>query len=332
MNSHTGAIIILAYPEEFVSMIPAWYRKPMEWVGMVNHGKVAAGHSAMALVNKATGKIYYGDFGRYITPFGYGRTRMEMTDPDVVFDYKVEFKDGMIVDKKALFQHIYEHPEKTHGGDVMYISLNQDIDFDKCLRFMTKMNDKGSIIYDPFGKGRSNCSRFVYDTILAGVTDKTIKKKLKRKSPLTPSPLGNVFHGTNEDSHVFTPEGNQVVKDKSIRVVIKHLFKKAEKPSSLPLTQDEKKEKFLGLNPKNKWSYLGGVGDEAYILARKITDNSIMIEKYGAHQKLDFVQEFELHKSFDPDSNYEFIHDCNASWITVIQDGKKLRMNALIKV
>ena len=128
---HTGAICIMAFPEEFVTMIPAWYRKPMEWIGMVNNGKTCVGHAAMALINKASGEIFYADFGRYITPFGYGRTRMKKTDPDVEFSYRVEFDEtGKIKDKLALFQHFYAHPEKTHGGEVMFVSLNQEIDFE----------------------------------------------------------------------------------------------------------------------------------------------------------------------------------------------------------
>ena len=78
----TGVLIALAYPEEFVSMIPRWYSKPMEWLGMVKDNMVPAGHAALALINVSTGKIEYADFGRYITPFGKGRTRTRVTDPD----------------------------------------------------------------------------------------------------------------------------------------------------------------------------------------------------------------------------------------------------------
>lgn len=329
MNTHTGAIIILAYPEEFVSMIPAWYRKPLEWIGMVNHGKIAAGHAAMALVNKETGEVHYGDFGRYITSFGYGRTRMVDTDPDVHFDYRAEFKDGEIVDKIGLFQHIYEHPEKTHGGDVMYVSLNQDVDFEKCFQFMNEMNKKGSIIYDPFGKGRSNCSRFVFDSILAGMTTEKAKRKLKRRNPLTSSPLGNVFHGTEDDSYVFDTKGHRKVKNKSIFVVLKHLFAKAPAPQEGKETEEQLKEKFLGLNPKKKWSFLGGVGDQAYILLKEISDDFLTIQKYGADHKLGFEKKYDRHPEFNPKADFEFIHDCNASWVTVKQDDKLLKMNCL---
>ncbi len=316
----SGAIIILAYPEEFVSMIPAWYRKPMEWIGMVNDGKTCVGHAAMALVNKASGKIYYADFGRYITPFGYGRTRMEFTDPDVAFDYRVAFDDqGEIVDKIALFQHIYEHPEKTHGGDAMFVSLNQEVDFQKCYDWIVSMNNKGSIIYDPFGKGRSNCSRFVYDSILNGVIDPLARKKLKRKSPVTPSPLANVFFGTNEESYEFSPRGHEVVQDKSLRRILSYFFTKPPKNAGHSKS----------FQPKTKMDFLGGIGDQAYFYTNQVKEHYLEVTKLDYRGEHSFTKKYQRHPDFDPKQAYTFIHDCNAAWITVKQNDQTLRMNTI---
>lgn len=319
----SGAIVILAYPEEFVSMIPAWYRKPMEWIGMVNEGKTCVGHSAMALIDKSTGKIHYADFGRYITPFGYGRTRMEFTDPDVQFDYHVEFDDqGEIVDKLALFQHIYEHPEKTHGGDAMFISLNQEVNFQKCYDWIVSMNRKGSIIYDPFGKGRSNCSRFVFDSILNGAIDSQVKKRLKRKSPITPSPLANVFYGTKEESYEFSTRGHEIVTNLSLRKIVSYFFLK-------PPVENAHVYKF---EPHFKMDYLEGVGDQAYFYAESINDHYIEVAKLNYKGDHDYSQKYKLHPEFDPMNDYRFIHDCNAAWITIEQNKKRIRMDKLEEV
>jgi len=320
MKNPTGVLIILAYPAEFVSMIPAWYRKPMEWIGMVNDGKTCVGHAAMALVERKTGKIYYGDFGRYITPFGYGRTRMEFTDPDVDFDYQVEFDEqGLVADPIALFKHLYNHPEKTHGGDIMYVSLNHNTDFDACFDFMKRMNDKGSIIYDPFGKGRSNCSRFVYDAVLAGHIDPQESRFLKRKSPLTPSPLANVFHGTQEKSYRFGPEKYEEVTDKSLRKIISYFFKKPDADSHI-------KSEF---QPTKNMSFLDGIGDQAYFVLDSFHETTMLVAKYAIDGSHCFTRSYERHPDFNPHQEYKFVHDCNASWVTIEQFGKKLRSNVL---
>ena len=316
----TGVLIILAYPAEFVSMIPAWYRKPMEWIGMVNEGKTCVGHAAMALIERRTGKIYYGDFGRYITPFGYGRTRMEFTDPDVAFDYVVEFDEqGKVDDEIALFQQLYDHPEKTHGGEVMYASLNHNADFESCFSFMKQMNDKGSIIYDPFGKGRSNCSRFVYDAVLEGHIDPSESKLLRKKSLVTPSPLANVFHGTKEKSYRFDSADYQEVTDKSIRKIISYFFNK-------PKADEPTKSDF---QPTGNMSFLDGIGDQAYFVMDNVTENSLEVAKYDKKGNHCFTRKYHQHPDFDSNKKYKFIHDCNAAWITLEQSGISLRCDVI---
>ena len=320
----TGAIVILAYPEEFVSMIPAWYRKPMEWLGMVNEGKICVGHSAMALINKATGVIHYADFGRYITPFGCGRTRMVKTDPDVAFDYTVVFdEDGFIVDKIALFEHIFQHPEKTHGGDSMFVSLNQNIDFDSCFNFISTMNAKGSIKYDPFGKDASNCSRFVFDAILAGMKSSFERKRLKRKSPLTASPLANVFYGTDDDSYEFTPSGANIVTDKSLKKIVSYFFKK---PTPTSIMKDE-------FQPSENMSLLGGVGDHAYFkLDEILQENKAIVTKLDKNGVKTFTHSYRLTPDFDPKAPFKFVHDSNAAWITIEQKNKRFRFERFDEV
>lgn len=328
MNKFTGAICILAYPEEFVSMIPAWYRKPMEWTGMVNDGVISAGHSAMALINKESGEIFYADFGRYITKMGLGRTRMKFTDPDVDFSYRVAFDDkGEIIDKHRLFQEFYNHPEKTHGGPIMYVSLNQQVNFQACYDFITNMNSKGSIKYDPFGKGRSNCSRFVFDAILAGVGIKKQKIKLKLRSPITSSPLGNVFHGTEEETYKYSPEGSEVVTNKSLVFVCKHLFRKPSQ--DLVRKFRSKKQIQISISNENQVDFLEGLGDQAFIELVALTNSIMKINKHDGNGIRTFTNEYRIPENFDPNLSFEFIHDCNAAWLTVKQGENIIRLDSI---
>lgn len=322
-STGTGVILILAYPEEFVSMIPAWYRKPLEWIGMVNDGKIAAGHAAMALIDKRNGYIHYGDFGRYITPFGHGRARMANTDPDVLFeDYTVEFdENNRIKDVHALLEHVYLHPERTHGGDVMYASVNQEVDFDACYEFMYELNQRGSIIYNPFGKGYSNCSRFVFDALLAGMQDEKLKKRLKRKSPLTASPLGNVFFGTRETAYKYDPSGGYEVYKKSLMVVLRHLF---AKPPKNMISQDNKV-----VIDTSSFYFLDGTGDQAYHEVLTATDNFIEVRKYNADLTVGYERKYRNDANINLAESFALVHDCNASWITVEQNNQRYRLEAI---
>lgn len=320
-SSSDGIIIALAYPEEMVSMIPAWYGKPLEWIGLVKNGKICAGHAAMMLLHKQTKEIHYADFGRYITPFGYGRTRTKITDPDVAFDFDFEIdENGQISNKDEVLFHIYNSPKKTHGGPVMYASFHEGIDYRACRDFIDNMNAKGSIIYDPFKKNASNCSRFVFDSILAGMKTKKEKQKLIRKSVLTPSPLGNVFHGSTSDSFVINDGKLDVATNKNLMTVIKHLYKhtspEVPEPKYKPLPEMQK---------------LTGVGDESYYRITDLDQSNLGIyrmsrttihgeEIYDHHFKVD-------DNSFDHQKEFTYIHDCNAKWMSVEQNGKKYRFD-----
>ena len=191
----TGVFIPLAYPEEFVAMVPGWYRRPLEWIGVVNNGLICAGHSALVLINKETGILEYSDFGRYIAPVGKGRTRTMHTDPEVEFEIRAEFdQNGQITNKLDILRYIEAHPEKTHGGGTMYASFCYEVDYQRAKSFMTSMNERGSMPYDPFRKGSSNCSRYVYDAIQSGLTNSSTRIKHFLGNRFTPSPLGNVFY------------------------------------------------------------------------------------------------------------------------------------------
>ena len=78
-------IIALAWPEGMVAAPGSWYDKIAS-----KNGKYRVGHSALALVDSSTSKIYYFDFGRYHTPDGFGRIRDIETDPDTGIKQKAK--------------------------------------------------------------------------------------------------------------------------------------------------------------------------------------------------------------------------------------------------
>ena len=84
-------IIVLAWPEGMVAGAGSWYDKVFS-----NNGKYRAGHSALILVNSSTNQLHYFDFGRYHSPFGFGRARDLETDPDISLKSKPIISDNSI--------------------------------------------------------------------------------------------------------------------------------------------------------------------------------------------------------------------------------------------
>lgn len=324
-TSWDGILVILAYPEEMVSMIPKWYKKPMEWVGMVKNNKISAGHAACILIHKSTGELYYADFGRYITPFGYGRTRTKLTDPEVEFDFEVEINDkGILVNKTKLLQHIYQQPSKTHGGNVMYASFNEKIDYEKCRNFIDDLNYSGSIIYDPFKSDASNCSRFVYDALLAGMTEKKDQNRLQRKSIVTASPLGNVFFGSQSKPYRIKNGKLKQINGGSITTIIQYLFKYSE--------EDNHEHDFT---PEEHMHFLGGVGDQAYFYFSDVSKaDQGLFKAVRTNPKGEQIFEYTYRladQGFDVQKEYQFVHDCNALWLTVKQGDKTYRFERVFQ-
>lgn len=314
-----AVLIGLAYPEEFVAMIPVWYRKLLEWLGLVHDEMICMGHSALAIVHRETGVIEYADFGRYITPLGKGRTRTEVTDPDCKFDIKAVFdQNGKIKNEQEIIEYIGQHPEKTHGAGVLFASFAYGINYEKASSFIHVMNRRGSVTYDPHSKGASNCARFVYDTFKTSMISKRRLLKIRLGNIGTPSPLGIVFYGTDEEK-VYKYVNNEVVlhSGPKFRTIIRHFFTK-------PGTAKTEDTEIANLQGTHHW--LSGIGDSAWFRLSKVKE-SYQFERRYANGEMAFSEEFHLtNPEFDIEQPYKLIHDCNALWCTIEQNGNRYKL------
>jgi hypothetical protein len=321
---NTGVIIPLAYPEEFVAMVPGWYRKPLEWIGVVNHGLICAGHSALVLIDKSTGILEYSDFGRYIAPVGKGRTRSMYTDPEVEFEIKALFdENGKLTNVLEILHYIEANPEKTHGGGTMYASVAYEVNYDAAKAFVSQMNKTGSMPYDPFRKGSSNCSRYVHDAIQAGLTNKYRKFNHYFANIFTPSPLGNVFYAAKKEDIFYHKEGDwKLFNRHRSKEILKHFFLKPE--------NREKKSVFKE-KPTEHAQWLGGIGAGAWFDIKKNNESdTYKIRRYFKNGELIFEKDFMLVEGkIDLESKYQFAYDSHALKCTILQDNKKALFKAI---
>ena len=191
-------IITLAWPEGMVAAPGSWYDKFVS-----TKGKYRVGHSAMVLINSATQKSYYFDFGRYHTPQGYGRVRDVETDPDLaVID--PEIKKGEIVNIKDILFHL-KCMKSTHTEGKMYASLIMEINFATAFATAKRLQEKGILPYGPFTQKGTNCSRFVATVIRS--SNPSFIKRLRFKYPfsISPSPKRNI---SISNHHYYVVEKN----------------------------------------------------------------------------------------------------------------------------
>ena len=190
-------IIVLAWPEGMVAAAGGWYDKVLS-----NNGQYRVGHSALILVNATTNELNYFDFGRYHSPFGFGRVRDLETDPDISLKSKPIISGNSIHNIEEILLEIF-NLKATHGHGSVYASILKNIDFNKAYKKAKEIQNMGLISYGPVVLSGTNCSRFVTTIMLASKPIWLTRLRLKYPFCLSPSPKRNISIA-NSNYHVVS--------------------------------------------------------------------------------------------------------------------------------
>jgi hypothetical protein len=313
---HTGFAIALAWPQTYCKQPGAWYDGFANILRISKNRYYKAGHAALVLVDIKEEKCHYFDFGRYHTPFSFGRVRSANTD----YDLEIKTKPIFSEDKKKILNYSeilneLQHNESCHGDGDLYASYCI-IDFDKSFTKAMYLQESSPIKYGPFIKGGNNCSRFVYQSILPGVLAKRDYFKLKYLIPTTPTPMSNVrsfknrlcIPDINGDSCNYLPE----YKGKDF---INRVLPQPERPTSL--------------SERAQW--LSGEGAGSWYMINK-RDNDIIMRRFSPSGDFECEEFFENTLGIDLDiDNYKVTYLTNCSRVTLIVAGKLQVFNRIEK-
>lgn len=188
----SGFAIALAWPETYCKTVSEWYDVVTKATGYLKNGYYMAGHAAILLIEKDSGKCFYYDFGRYHAPFMHGRVRSGVSDYELSIESTARFsKSESSIDNLDEILHELQSNKACHGDGTLYASLSE-IDFGKAKSKADHMQEIGPIRYGPYIPKGTNCSRFVYSVLMAGVLDSATRWKLRVFKPTTPSPMSNI--------------------------------------------------------------------------------------------------------------------------------------------
>ncbi len=321
MNA-TGKIIVLAYPDTFVTMSDEWICKVLPLVGLGTREFIKAGHAALVLIENRTGIAQYFDFGRYVTPKGHGRVRGANTDVELEIPFKAEFgANGQLVNLEAFLLWLDANPDKTHGQGRLIASVCQGIDYARANDFIYALQNRGSIPYGAFHSDGSNCSRFVTDTILASTSDRKIIRALRFNKLFTPSTVGNVekaaFNGVYE---VFEGQVSPF-KGTAFKENLKNYFDKKRPASSYAAN---------GSLPQSAQK-LSGTGSNAWfdISTDGLPEGHYRIRRYNDLHKIDHDGVYTVKGKLDLSMPYQFTYDSHCTRCHVIQDGQMVRLEKI---
>ncbi|MGB0888122.1 MAG: DUF6695 family protein [Vicingaceae bacterium] len=220
----TATIVVLAWPETKVIHEGKWYDEPMRWVGAIDkNGYYSAGHAALLLINNSSGEIQYFDFGRYQTPMKYGRVRSKLTDPDIAMKHQAIIKDGAIQNLEEILLERY-HNKACHGKGRLTAAIVKNIDHQKALNKVIKMQAKGAIYYGPFEFSGTTCSRLVAQTVLCSTSDWLTKLMVIFPYTISATPRSN-NKVLNDCCHYYEINEGKVLMKKSKFFGFKKIFK-----------------------------------------------------------------------------------------------------------
>ena len=327
-----GIILTLAYPETIVSHADEWYSKFLRFVGIGSKYHVKAGHAALVLINRETGILEYHDFGRYITPEPDGRVRGRDTDHELEFPMKAVFSGKRIDNLYDIFNFLATKPKITHGEGTLYASVCMAINYENARAHIDVMQQRGFMRYAAFINDACNCARFVTDAVIAGLTDKSIKKKLVKSKKFTPSTIGNVVLADSEN-YVYKISEEGTVEDFKSSVFKENwkLFTdglKSYQPSIVgtiePKYNQEKADhaQWLGGIAAGAWFELYDLkSDTEYRFRRISPDGHVDVD---ATYKID-QDGFDIHQP------YQFVHYSNCKFFHIEQNGLTFRFEIIKK-
>ena len=326
-EEYNGKMIVLAFPDTFVKFSHEKVSKLLPLVGLGRKGIIKAGHAAFILIENATGKASYYDFGRYITPFGYGRVRSADTDMELHIPFKASIGNkSELLNLKEFLIWLEAHPEKTHGSGRLIASVCSAINYEKAFQYVSTIQNQGSIPYYTFKKKGTNCSRIVTDTILAATNEPRIIRPLLRNKKFTPSPLGNV-EKARLNSPIYKIE-NGIISYYDQKVFKENMtnYFKRQKTRQTPLTS---------INPVPnqeiaKAQLLTGIGSDAYFLITTTSKKEeFLIKRFTKKGRLDFKGLFISQSPFNPSESYQFTYDSHCKYCHVLQNGQKIKFERI---
>lgn len=337
------ALVPIAWPN-MVARAPEKFLSFLRKIRIMKNLNVLVGHAALLIVDED--KFFYVDFGRYITPKGYGRARSSKTDPKLeILTKPIWSEDGKLENIHEVFSEMEENSKATHGENELYASVIYDVDIKKAIDYIDSIQEMGFIPYSGMKKNESNCARFVTNTIMAAI-DPNSKTYSRLRKPITiaPTPFFNVVAGNNSGEYMIFNKGKLSNHSDKLKVTRSDVLKKlsysfrSSKSKLLPsdfqegLLKQPEKPKSLSKNVK----YLGGIGEGAWYSIDSWDKEKIQVSRYYLDGKLEYTNFYRSELSWLEKINEEIVqltYDSHFAWITLLntQTNETIRLRAVKK-
>ena len=330
--------IILTWPDATIRGDEKWMMF-FKQIGLVKNLNFKVGHTGIVIINHQNGEMLFYDFGRYITPRGYGRARSKFSDPLLDINLKAAIVDQKITNIAELIKLFEELKPAMYGDGKLFFSIVKGINFEKAKAYGDACVEQGTYPYGAVAKNNNNCSRFITRMLMKSCPKYHFWHYINLPESIKSSPVSNLINAV-DDRIIYSYTPNEGIKCfkmnrfQSFWYLIKQLSdnisrkKSALFPNDLIIGGMNYNSKPITI-PKDAM-YLGGVGDGAWftITADEIM-NQFIVKRFTSSGKLEYVVRGESMETIDLNAPWQITYDSHLLFTHIEQNSKKIRINHL---
>lgn len=343
MPTPRGLAIPLAWPDKTAYGDEKW----MRWLkrfGIVKNLNFKVGHAAILLIDRQSGEVAYFDFGRYVAPRGYGRARSKVFDPRLELYTLAKFSDsGLLSNLEEILIELTAKEEYTHGGGKLLLSLAEHIDFKKASAYASALVEQGPIPYGALAAGNNSCSRYVAQTLVAGLeAGDPRRRRIYYPESLKASPTSNVVNATNEKVIYCYEHGKleewPMNRVSSLRFQWRLLQDNLSHKKSILLAKDDlpillsEPKRPLELSTSAQW--LGGIGEGMWFQLEQDDYNKAHYWMSAFNQlgtRIYRASVYCMDRAFDITKSFRISMKMSGAYFTVEQGQKTFVLHRLIE-
>ncbi len=333
--------------DDCICMIIGWpdtYAKSAEkiftWfydIGVIKDPFFKAGHASMCIIHKESKEIEYFDFGRYTSDEGLGRARGKNTDPHLEIKVKARIdENGKLGNLQELVDFLFTISRFTHGEGVIYFSLYDKMNYAKTIKFIDDIQQKGSMPYTTFLPNSTNCARFVCGALLAGSSVRRDKVRLLITPFIRASPIGNAID-VGYQSNIYRQrslesplENFKMTRWDNVKLLWSNMVDNLKGEKKIYPEPPQKPIKQSDDIPENA-HWLAGLGEGNWISITPLEfDGQTCFRAVAQYEdglvNYDTIVKAEKEDEVDPSLPFEVAYDCSRLFVSIKQNGKKIRL------
>lgn len=326
--------IILAWPDATIRGDEKWmmfFKK----IGIVKNLNFKVGHTGIILVERASGTLRYYDFGRYISPRGYGRARSVQSDPRLKMETIAKIdKDNRIQNLHDIVEELENMKETTQGEGRLFFSIVDRLSFVKARQYAGELVLKGSMPYGAVAKGNNNCSRFITRLLIRASQKYHLLHGIRYPETIKSSPMSNVVN-VRPDRCIYRYDlhnGLQTIRMtrfQSLMFLIKQLAdnvfttKANQLPDDAVIGSMEARGRPSILPSDAQW--LGGVGEGAwYSIRPNGRIGHFIVKRYTEKGEMEYETVHMTNDAFDANKPFTVAYDSHLLFTSVTQNNKTI--------